>query len=191
MLRSTYGHYYQFLIIRSLISCGVRSEDLDAFSNYISEFSYYLFSDSGNTRTVSNDQYETWHRKFCSDYGVEWRSDTIRSTLEKGDILTIGATGSVSFKYSYIFYFFLAKNFSRKLADQNTRDRVHHMCSRLHVTEYSNIILFLIHHSNDQFVLDSTREAASLLMQKQNSFKFETSKDNILLEMINRLPSAG
>ena len=186
---STYGHYYQFLITRSLMNCGVRSEDLDAFSNYISEFSYHLFSDSGSTRMVSNDQYETWHKKFCSDYGVEWKSSTIRSTLEKGDILAIEPTGSVSFKYSYIFYFFLAKNFSRKLTDQSIRDRVRHMCSRLHVPEYSNIILFLIHHSNDQFVLDSTREAASLLMQKQDSFKFETSKDNTLLEMINRLPS--
>ena len=187
---SSYGHYYQFLITRSLINCGVKSEDLDAFSNYISEFSYHLFSDSKRTRTISNDQYETWHNKFCSDYGVEWRSNTIRSILEKGDILTIGATDSVSFKYSYIFYFFLAKNFSRKLADSDIRDRIRHMCSRLHVTEYSNIILFLIHHSNDKFVLDSTQEAASLLMQKQNSFKFETSKDNILLEMVNRLPSA-
>ena len=161
---STYGHYYQFLITRSLINCGVKSEDLDAFSNYISELSYHFFSNSGSTRTISNDQYEIWHKRFCSDYGVEWRSNTIRTTLEKGDILTVGATGSVSFKYSYIFYFFLAKNFSRKLADQSTRDRVRHMCSRLHVAEYSNIILFLIHHSNDQFVLDSTREAASLLM---------------------------
>jgi len=187
---STYGHYYQFLITRSLMNCGVKSEDLDAFSNYISEFSYHLFSNSGNTRMVSNDQYESWHEQFCSVYGVEWKSNTIRSTLEKGDILAIGSTGSVSFKYSYIFYFFLAKNFSRKLADQSIRDRVRHMCSRLHVTEYSNIILFLIHHSNDQFVLDSTREAASLLMQKQDSFKFETSEDNTLLEMINRLPSA-
>ena len=186
---STYGHYYQFLITRSLMNCGVRSEDLDAFSNYISEFSYHIFSDSGSARTVSSDQYESWHEQFCSIYGVEWRSNTIRSTLEKGDILAIEPTGSVSFKYSYIFYFFLAKNLSRKLTDQSIRDRVRHMCSRLHVPEYSNIILFLIHHSNDQFVLDSTREAASLLMQKQDSFRFETSKDNTLLEMINRLPS--
>ena len=186
---STYGHHYQFLITRSLMSCGVRSEDLDAFSNYISEFSYYLFSKPGNTRTISSDQYENWHAQFCSDYGVEWRANEIRSKLEKGEILIISSTGSVSFKYNYIFYFFLAKNFSRRLTDQNIRNIVHHMCSRLHITKYSNIILFLIHHSNDQFVLDSAREAASLLMQKQNLFRFETSKDNILLEMINQLPS--
>ena len=190
LIGSTYGHYYHFLITRSLMNGGVKSEDLDAYSNYISELAYWIFANSGNSRKLSEDQYVTWHRQFCTDYGVDWNTTVIKETLERSNILVIESTKFTYFKYQYIFYFFLAKYLSSRLMDSNIRDIVLRMCSHLHVSEYANIILFLIHHSNDQFVLDSTRQAASLLMKQQKLFSFERTKNNILLDTINRLPSS-
>ena len=184
---STYGHYYQFLIISSLIHSGVRSEDLDAFSTYISELAYNEFFVKQGQET-SQQHYLRWHQQFCSDYGIEWEMTEIVRRLERGHILAVEDTGAISFKYQYIYYFFLAKRLSRGLSEESIRNHVRHMCDRLHVTEYANVVLFLIHHSDDEFVLDAIRKSAASLMQGQPAFTFDVSDDNRMLNLINRLP---
>ncbi len=183
---STYGHYYQFLIVQSLMHSGIRPEDLDAVSNFISELAYNAFF-LNKTRRISEDTFVCFHQKFRSEYGIDWNLGRIRYMLQKGNIIAIEAAGSITFKYRYIFYFYLAKRLSRGLSENDICGTVRHMCNRLHVTEYANVILFLIHHSDDKFVLDSLQTAASLLMQEQRSFEFEAGDK--LLEMVNQLPS--
>ena len=64
------------------------------------------------------------------------------------------------------------------------------MCKRLHIVEYANIVLFLIHHSSEEFVLDTVRGAAATLLQGQEPFELDVTPTNELLAAINRLPSA-
>lgn len=185
---STYGHYYQFLITRTLMESGVKPEDLDAISNYVSElaFSQY-FSPRG--REISSAEYSRWHDSFCSEFGVNWDANRIKSRLERANILAIESTGTVYFKYQYVYYFFLAKRLASGISDEEIRSRIRHMCDRLHVDEYANVALFLIHHSNDQFVLDCIRGSAGSLLQGQPTFVLEVTSGNSLLDNVNRLPA--
>ena len=186
---STYGHHYQFLITRSLIECGIRSEDLDAVSNYICELAYAAFYVK-QAKEISSSEFISWHQSFCNDYGVDWDPERIRSRLEKGSMLSIESTGTIYFKYQYVYFFFLARRLSRNLGEDDVRERVRHMCKRLHIVEYANIVLFLIHHSSEEFVLDAVRGAAAALLQGQEPFELDVTPTNELLAAINRLPSA-
>ncbi|MDE0005328.1 MAG: metallophosphoesterase [Rhodospirillaceae bacterium] len=186
---STYGHHYQFLITRSLIECGVRSEDLDAVSNYICELAFSAFY-LKQVKEISGSEYNVWHERFCKEYGIDWDATRIRSRLENGSILSIESSGTIYFKYQYVYFFFLAKKLANCLGEKDVMERVRHMCERLHIVEYANIILFLIHHSSDEFVLDAVRRSASVLLQDHSSFELEGTPDNKLLGAINRLPSA-
>ena len=186
---STYGHHYQYLITRSLIECGVRTEDLDAISNYISELAYDQFY-SRDMKEISSSEYFSWHRDFCSAYGIEWDVNRVLARLQRGGIISIEHTGRVIFRYQYVYFFFLAKRLSSSLDKDDIRCKVKHMCRRLHLIEYSHIVLFLIHHSNDEFVLNAVRGAASSLLKEQEPFAFEIESDSSLTAAINRLPSA-
>ncbi len=183
---STYGHYYQFLITSALIRCGIKPDDLEAYSNYISELAYGFFE---NNRRISKTEYDNWHNQFCSNYGVDWKLSRIQQLLKEASILNVETGQSISFKYPYVYYFFLAKRLSRGLTEKNVCKNVEYMCQRLHVTEYANVILFLIHHSDNPLVLKAVRSAASSLISDQQSFEFETSDNNLLLRSVNQLPS--
>ena len=185
---STYGHYYQFLITRTLIEHGVRPEDLDAISNYISELAFSQFFNKQKKDILSND-FVTWHQSFCNDFGVDWEPSRLRNTLENLNILAAEATGLLYFKYQYVYYFFLAKRLASGIADETIQDSIRHMCDRLHITEYANIALFLVHHSNDKFVLDCVRHSAQSLLHGQTQFVLETTPENELLNIVNRLAS--
>lgn len=104
-------------------------------------------------------------------------------------MLTVEAAGNIHFKYQYAFYFFVARRLARNLGELEIQERVRHMCQRLHVEEYSNIVLFLVHHSNDHFVLQTLREAANTLLFQRPAFGLNVTTENLLLRRINRLPS--
>ena len=185
---STYGHYYQYLITSALMDGGVRTEELDAVINYLSELAFHeMFL--GNGHTITDGQFATWHEGFCSEYGIRWNRSQLLARLVKGNLLTVEATGNVRFKYEYSFYFFVARRLARSLDERAIRERVRDMCLRLHVEEYSNIILFLVHHSNDPFVLETLREVASTLLSEIAKFNLDSAPDNEQLKAINRLPS--
>ena len=183
---STYGDYYQFLITRSLMRASVRPEDLDAYLNYVTELAHQLYE---NRRALTEDAYYRWHLQFCEEYAIEWRHSHTKSTLTAATIIEESSSGLIQFRFPYIYYFFLARYVSRKLTGIDMREQVSNMCQRLHVSEYANVILFLIHHSDNSFVLDSLRDATASLMQGKGRFRFEIGIDNDLLLWINSLPS--
>ena len=183
---STYGHYYQFLITRTLLKSGVRPQDLDAYSNYLSEFAYFELFAARKLQVTANE-FAKWHEGFCNKFGVGWQAERIKSRLQQGKIFLVEASGAVSFRYQYIYYFFLSKRLAGTISTEETRVIVRNMCDRLHVVEYSNTVLFLIHHSNDKFVLDCIRGSADGLLKDQQPFSFAMSAENNLLETINKL----
>ena len=182
----TYGHYYQFLVTNALIGCGFRPEDLDAVLNYLSEFAFSEFY-LPSCNQVTHSNYIRWHASFCDEYGVEFDSSKIRELLLRANLVSINSEGQMKFKYKYVYYFFLAKRLSRYIDQEKIRQSIRHMCNRLHVDEYANVVLFLIHHSDDKFVLETLRDSANSLLRDQDQFKFEISESNLNLNLINQL----
>ena len=107
--------------------------------------------------------------------------------LEKAGILEERISGSIWFRFTYVYYFYLARYISKHLEDIDMQDAVRHMCRHLHVTEYADVILFVIHHSDNSFVLESIRSATASLMCDQMKFQFEDDDDNKMLSWANSL----
>ena len=183
---STYGDYYQFLITRSLLHAGVRPEDLDAFSNYVTELAHELYEREGN---LTQEDYFQWHINFCDKYAIDWRHSSTKSILESAAILEETPSEEIRFRFRYIYYFYLARHISRRLSEAAMQEQLAYMCQRLHVPEYANVILFVVHHSDSPFILDAIREATASLVHNRASFRFESEEGNSLLAWINSLPS--
>ncbi|EKN6274109.1 TPA: metallophosphoesterase [Yersinia enterocolitica] len=177
---SSYGYYYQFLITSSLGNASVRKEQLDEIFNYITELSFYFYKNKTNEESKEN----LWdfNNKICSEYGVQLDFGERFNLLVKAKIMEIVDSEHYRFKYNYVYYFFIAKYFSDHLRDVEVVEEIKNLTSTLHLKQSMNILMFLTHHSKDQFILDLITDQAKLLFNK-----FEPATIDLDTDFINSI----
>ncbi|MBK7491531.1 MAG: hypothetical protein IPI17_05615 [Nitrosomonas sp.] len=72
-----------------------------------------------------------------------------------------------------IFYYLKGQYLSENLLDPGVRDYIGHCCQHLYVRDHANTVLFLAHHTNDDFVLKAIAEALHNLFKGRNPIKFD------------------
>ncbi|HIF9140887.1 TPA: metallophosphoesterase [Photobacterium damselae] len=151
MNTSSYGYYYQYLITSSLGSSSVKKENLDEIFNYIKELSFYFYENK-----LKEDKYDDlwdFNAKFCSSYGLKVDCQPRLDLLVKAKILK-SDNNYYSFKYPYVYYFFIAKYLSENLDDNNTDIIIDNLIKTLDKRRSMSILMFLTHHSKDKSILD-------------------------------------
>src|SRR5690606_31883660 len=68
---------------------------------------------------------------------------------------------------------------SEHLLDQGVRSYVERCCDHLYVREYANTVLFLAHHTSDQFVTDEISSALQKLYAEINAITFSGGTKNM------------
>src|SRR5690606_3087615 len=77
--------------------------------------------------------------------------------------------------------------------DQGVRSYVERCCDHLYVREYANTVLFLAHHTSDQFVTDAISCALQKLFAEINPITFSGDTKNLgqLVEAAPKLNYTG
>ena len=153
----SYGFLYETLLTIALAQASKLKLDLDTQYSYLSELAFFLFSK--RTKRISRDQVYDWHINFCKDYGRRLEFQELLLNFSTAGILTI-REGIISFKYPYLFYYFLGRYFRDHLEDSTVRASIAAMASRLHHEESANVLLFLTYLSKNPFIIDSVVESA-------------------------------
>ncbi|NMF48058.1 hypothetical protein HHL01_07670 [Pseudoalteromonas arctica] len=150
---SSHGYYYQYLITSSMGASGIKKEQLEEIFSYAKELSFYFY----NRQSNSEDYDSLWdfNTKFCAEYGLKIDAGKRLEQLVRSKILHRSAEqDTYSFKYPYVYYFFIAKYFAETLDDPITTKLIDNLIEGLHVNKNMNILMFLTHHSKDKTVLD-------------------------------------
>jgi len=174
---SSYGHYYHLLIQQSW-SKKIRSNDeIYAFESYVSELAYHFYK--YNYKEIDRKTLIEFHKWFCD---VEYRVSHSFELLVNIDLLIeilsesaiIEQVGSLfKFKYSYIYYFFVAKYFASKLSDEIIKAEVERLLGMLYIEEYANIIIFLIHHSKEDFIISGILKQSKKILNGYQPIKLD------------------
>jgi hypothetical protein len=177
---SSYGYYYQFLITSSLGNASVRKEQLDEIFNYVTELSYYFYKNKKEEESKEN----LWgfNNKLCLEYGVQLDFGERFNLLVKAKIVEMVEPERYRFKYNYVYYFFIAKYFSEHLREAEVIEDIKVLAATLHLKQSMNILMFLTHHSKDQFILDLITDQAKLLFNK-----FEPATIDLDTDFINSI----
>lgn len=185
---SSYGYYYQFLITSSLGSASVRKEQLDEIFNYITELAYYFYKN----KTEEDSKVNLWkfNNKFCAEYGVQLDFGERFNLLVKAKIMEIVEPNNYKFKYNYVYYFFIAKYFSDHLREAEVVEEIKKAASSLHLKQNMNILMFLTHHSKDQFILDLITDQAKLLFSKFEPATIDLDTD-FINSIVDNLPEVS
>jgi len=149
-----YGYYYEALITAAL-SAYSRKVTMDTLYTYISRLAYFLFT--SRSRVLTDEQLSAATDEYARLYKITTKQQELVSILEDARILTRQSEDAHSFKYKYIYYYFVAKyiaeNLYRHDHEPHLRGQVGIMAAKLYVEEYANIVIFLIYLTKDEGII--------------------------------------
>ncbi len=139
---TSYGHCYYVLILAHLIKSGISHSDSDI--NTCLNFAEHLASGIYHDTDLNYDE-------FISKYKERFHiQDSILNRLKDPDHGILTDCGH--FKTPYMHYFFLGRFLSRK--SDTSKKIIREMCENSHVNANYLTLLFTIHHTNDNEIVD-------------------------------------
>lgn len=172
---SALGYYYQYLLTDAFKNAGVKSEKLTEIFEYSSHLAWYFHGFSKSE--LSEQELNDFNRKFSRDWTTVDFKERLDELINAKVLFKSG--DDYSFRYPYIYYFLKGKFISDNLSDLDIRAYVCKCCKHLYVREYANTILFLVHHTNDEFVLNSVADSLRGLFRKYAPVTFNTDTQPI------------
>lgn len=158
---SALGHYYQFLLTEAFQESGVKPNKLTEHFQYAGQLAWEFHR--LQKRELSEAELREFNAKFCQT----WHTVDFTQRLEillRARVL-VKAGDDYAFRYPYIYYYLKGQYLSENLADLAVRNYIDHCCRHLYVRDHANSVLFLAHHTNDEFVLNSIVDALRTLFE--------------------------
>ncbi len=180
---SSYGHYYEYLIINALQKANIKADEFDVYYNYMIELANFFFRKG--LYEISKDDLYNFHVSFCEEYKITLEFKVLLLNLTKAFILSEDGN-EVKFRYRYVYYFFLAKYMANNIGDEDTRQKISSMCGKLYIEECANVIIFLVHHTKDKFVIDEIMNNAKNNFKNFKPAKLE--KDTCVNKLMEEIP---
>ena len=166
-----YNYMYEQLVQRSL---SVISRDDQAVQNIfiviLSNMAYRMLA-SKKRYINSSDLIEV-----VMNYGQEMLLqfnpiDKIKQLSNSG-IIVLSDENKYRFRYPYMYYYFAGLYISRHLNDLEVKRIVDYMSEHLFVEDYGNIMIFVCHFTNDDYVIDSVLTYALCALDQFDEFDF-------------------
>lgn len=154
------AQYYEYMFRHSLMLARVKGDEIDEIQSYLVYLAWECFQSKEKVLSAANLM------KFN-----QWFSDEIHPTnpierlqlLERTKIL-IARNGGYAFAYSYLEYFFVAKYLAIHSEKQEIRELIKRLCSHLYLRENANIVLFLTHHIQSDWVIQEIADLLSAIL---------------------------
>ncbi|MDD2657303.1 MAG: metallophosphoesterase [Candidatus Pacebacteria bacterium] len=176
--KSAYGHYYEFLIMKYLNSDDpMQPKDIKTIFTYASTLAFNCLK--SKQYIMSHNELINFDKEYCREKKFTPSFNLIEKLLNS-HILT-EYEDELKFSHDYIYYFFVAKYLSDNIGKSYIQEIVSNMCQRLYRTEFANILMFLIHHSPQDFILENIIIEAKKVFENIKEFTFslhEISKIN-------------
>lgn len=158
----SYGYHYEAFITMAL-SRHASHISLDIKYQFLSEFAYSLFSSGSEAM----DQHElvNFHKQYCEKYGIDPDRKDLMEALIHSRLLEL-FDEAFRFKYSYGYYFFVARYFRDHIDEPGIRDSIVELSKNLHVESNANIWIFLAHLSKNPFLIETIVQQAAAIFSE-------------------------
>ena len=156
------GYCYQALIFSYLTNRGVKNDEIDTYINFLTELAYFIFKE--NVLELSPYEFDSFFKEYLKKFNLPISREKLLSNLDQ--IITIDSFRNYSFRYPYLYYFFVAKYLAEHLDNKNIQDELAHVVNNLHIDENAYIAVFIAHHSKDIKILDEIELNAMCLFDK-------------------------
>ncbi len=167
----SYGYIYETLIASALAKAG-GTETLDTKFTYLSRLAYRMFKNGA--RWLSEDAITEIVSRYFAEYRVRV-SDKMASELFDSQVLLQTAKG-VEFRYSYLYYFFVAKylqdNIHEDADPAAIRAELSELSVRLYNEDAANILMFYVYLTKDTVLIRQVVENARKIFAGESQCDF-------------------
>ncbi|MDL1970731.1 MAG: TIR domain-containing protein [Candidatus Desulfofervidaceae bacterium] len=160
------GYCYQALIYFYLRKNGVKNDEIDIYINFLTELAFYIYKEK--KYELSQDEFEIFMNLYTQKYNLPIKQEIVLRNLKQ--IFSLDSFNNYSFRYPYIYYFFVAKylveHIHIKECETEIKREIETIINNLHVNEYAYIAVFMIHHSKELEILEEIILNALCLFDK-------------------------
>jgi len=175
------GYCYQAFIYFYLRKEGVRNDEIDTYINFLSELAYYLYRERKSE--LSPKDFSLFMKQYLDKYNLPIKNNTLLNNL-CGVILN-NSFNNYSFKYPYLYYFFVAKYLSEHIDNDEVEEQISKIVSNLHVEENAYIAIFISHHSNNVKILEEIELNALCLFEEYKPAKLTRDEVEFFDKQLN------
>lgn len=186
---SALGHYYQYLLTEAFQNCGVKPHKLTEMFQYAAHLAWEFHL--RRNRELSEHDLRAFNDRFTKEWHTVDFKLRLDILLEARVLCKVGE--DYAFRYPYIYYYLKGQYLSESLSDLDVRAYIGRCCQHLYVRDHANTVLFLAHHSTDEFVLNSIADALHNLFRGRSPVRFDgdTGAVNKLIENAPKLTYSG
>ena len=168
--KSSFGHYYNFLILQYLNNNGSKLEnkDINTIYFYCAELSFKMFI--SKKYNYSYSELMEYNSKYLVDKDFFPDYDILEKLIKSTIILKHDDT--FKFTHKYIYYYFVAYYFSKNIDKSEITSIIEAMTKRLYRTEFSNILMFILHLSPQTDIINVLKDEAKKIFSEYEEFTF-------------------
>ena len=186
------GYCYQAFIYFYLRKHGVKNDEIDIYVNFLTELAFYIYKE--RNPELSSDDFSSFMELYLDKYNLPIKQETLLKNLRQ--IIQVDSFNNRSFKYLYLYYFFVGKYFAEHIEDGGVKKEMEEIISNLHVNENAYIAIFIAHHSRNTRILKGIELNASRLFDKskpatltKDEVKFFDKQADIIVKAVLPLNS--
>lgn len=166
------GYCYQTLIYLYFRKEGVKNDQIDIYTNFLTELAYWIFNK--NESSLSNDDFDSFLKHYKGKFNLPIAVQDLVKKLKNINICSFDSLNQYSFSYTYIYYFFVAKYLAEHIeAEKKTIDNI---ILNLHKDENAYITVFLSHHTKSDYLLDELLLNAEILFERHKPASLNTNE---------------
>ena len=186
---SAMGYYYQYLLTEAFQNSGVRADKLTEKFQYAAHLAWEFHLN--DRRDLSALELREFNTRFSKDWVTVDFSEQLKLLLDARVLYRVGE--DYQFRYPYIYYYLKGQYLSENLSDLAIRAYIGRCCEHLYVRDHANTVLFLAHHTNDDFVLTSIADSMHGLFKAHAPVTFDNHTEGVkrLIEDAPKLMYSG
>ncbi len=166
------GHCYQALIYLYLRKQGVKNDQIDIYTNFLTELAYFIYENNGNG--LDNNSFQKFLIDYKNKFNLPIPINDIVQALSQVNICKFDSLNQFNFCYLYIYYFFVAKYLAEHL--EQKKGTINKLLANLHKDENAYITVFIAHHTKSNYLLDELLLNAEILFEKYMPATLDTGE---------------
>jgi hypothetical protein len=175
---SALGHYYDYLLTDGFLAANIPKDKIKEMYDYCTELAWHFHCLKRSE--LSRIDLEEFNKYFTVKFTTVDFNDRI-DKLIRSKVLMHRGDEYFHFRYPYIYYFLKGRYLSKNLKEKDVANKqyVEKCSNHLYVRDNANTLLFLAHHSNDSFILDTVISSLKKLFSKFSPVAFARDTDKV------------
>jgi len=179
------GHCYQELIYQAFRQAGILQNDVSSYLNILTELAWFQHK---NTDVLLENELDIFFNGYEKEY-LKIDRKKVKNNLEYSSILTV-LDGRLKFKYPYLFYFFVAKKIAEGFSNnKEIKSEISVLLNELHREDYANILVFVTHHTKDDWILEEIQITLMELFEKEEKTDLSRDKLSFMEDFLTEIPN--